>query len=154
MKNIFPTIHGKSRDRVYKIWAKMKNRCLNPNSDNYPNYGGRGITCDPSWFDFNSFLVDMGDPPKGCELDRIDNNKGYTKDNCEWVFHIENSQHRRSSKLTADDVSVIKTLLQYYPHSYGKSKFIRIAELFNVTDRHISDINNGARWGNVGALPV
>jgi len=93
-------IHGQRRQNkgetsgAYKSWAEMKRRCDDPERQNFPYYGGKGITYDFSWKDFSNFYADMGDRPEGLELDRKDNSKGYSKENCRWVTHKENCNNR------------------------------------------------------------
>lgn len=78
--------HRKTKSRVYNVYNGMKQRCLNPNADNYKFYGGRGITICERWLEsFENFYSDMGDPPLNYQLDRKDNSKGYSPENCEWV---------------------------------------------------------------------
>ncbi|MDA2921032.1 hypothetical protein MYX76_16345 [Desulfobacterota bacterium AH_259_B03_O07] len=93
--------HGKGGERVYRIWGGMKQRCYNPKNPSYPYYGGRGIKfCDCcSWEDFKNFYRDMGDPLPGYEIDRIDNNGNYCKDNCQWVTRSEQVRNRRIFKI-------------------------------------------------------
>jgi len=76
----------------------MKQRCSNPNHLAYANYGGRGIGYCDRWERFENFLSDMGEKPKGKELDREDNSKGYSPDNCRWVEKIDNIMNRRCTK--------------------------------------------------------
>jgi hypothetical protein len=75
----------------------MKTRCLDARSDQYPYYGGRGITLCKRWHNFDNFLADMGERPEGTELDRIDNEKNYTPDNCRWAGRVMQAQNRRNT---------------------------------------------------------
>src|SRR5215467_3646307 len=60
----------------YRAWHGMRSRCSDPNVRNYKDYGGRGITFDPRWNDFPTFLTDVGRRPHPeLSLDRIDNDK-------------------------------------------------------------------------------
>ena len=81
---------------LYQTWYNINSRCNNPKVWNYKYYGARGIKV--SWKNKEEFFKDMEENyKKGLQLDRIDNNKGYSKDNCKWVTHEVNSQHRSST---------------------------------------------------------
>lgn len=89
--------HGDTDGRLYNVWCSMKARCFNPNEPAYHRYGGRGIAVCDEWKDdyaaFKKWAMALGyDPeaPRGqCTLDRIDNDKGYSPQNCRWVTQQE-----------------------------------------------------------------
>lgn len=88
--------HGLSDIPEYAVWAAMKSRCLNPDSPHYSSYGGRGISISDDWMSFEHFIRDMGRrPSKRHSIDRVDNNKGYCKENCRWTtqkFQMRNTR--------------------------------------------------------------
>jgi hypothetical protein len=85
----------------YNSWYFMKRRCNCPNQNGYARYGGRGITYDPKWETYEGFYADMGDRPGvGYDLDRIDNNGNYCKENCRWITHAENCKNRGGRRPT------------------------------------------------------
>jgi hypothetical protein len=91
--------HGHSTGRTYSIWVNMRQRCLNPRSPSYKDYGGRGIGVCERWLSFVNFLEDMGERPSGNHsIDRINPNGGYSPDNCRWATAIEQSQTKRLSR--------------------------------------------------------
>ena len=78
-----------SKDPTYQAWDGMLQRCTNSKAPHFKSYGGRGIHVCDRWLNFSNFLGDMGDRPEGKELNRIDNNLGYSKDNCNWVSRTD-----------------------------------------------------------------
>lgn len=85
--------------KIYQIWARIIQRCTNPKATNYHNYGERGITVCKRWRKFENFLEDMGEVPKGQQIDRTDNDGNYCKSNCCWVTAKQNSRNRRDNHL-------------------------------------------------------
>jgi hypothetical protein len=90
--------HGMCHTREYQTWDTMIQRCTNPNATKYYNYGGRGITICDEWRSFENFYKDMGPRPELKTLDRIDNEKGYYKENCRWATASEQCLNRRKRK--------------------------------------------------------
>lgn len=89
--------YGELKNRTYAAWSGMMQRCHNPHSINYINYGGRGITVIKTWQKFGKFWKDMGRKPEGHFLDRINNLKGYSKSNCRWVTPKKSTENRRNT---------------------------------------------------------
>lgn len=89
--------HGLSKLPEYDVWAAMKKRCNNPSHEHYHSYGGRGIGYSERWETFEPFFEDMGPRPgKGYSLDRINNDLGYSKENCRWATNVEQGANRRN----------------------------------------------------------
>lgn len=94
--NCNPTRHGLTGTKTHNTWAGMRARCRNIKDT---RYGGRGITVCKRWEKFENFFTDMGIAPEGKSLNRIDNNKGYSPENCEWTTSIIQANNRRSNVL-------------------------------------------------------
>ena len=85
--------------RLYEVWKTMRKRCKSENATSYEYYGGRGIDVCEEWNDFSKFLADMGDAPKGMSIDRIDNTKGYCKENCRWATPTQQQRNTTRNRL-------------------------------------------------------
>lgn len=92
-------LHGLTGTRVYEVWRAMLRRCNDQRSHAWMDYGGRGIRVCERWMDIYKFLSDMGEPPLGMELDRIDVNGNYEPSNCRWASIETQSRNRRSTVL-------------------------------------------------------
>jgi hypothetical protein len=91
--------HGRSKTRIYHAWQQMRDRCYNDGRPAWKDYGGRGITVCERWnTSFEAFAEDMGDPPYGESLDRIDTNGNYEPGNCKWSTRQEQARNTRANR--------------------------------------------------------
>ena len=93
--------HGMANTRIYSIWSGIKNRCYNKNKREYRLYGAKGITMCEEWKnDFMCFYNwSMANGySDSLSIDRVDNNKGYTPDNCRWADNMTQTLNRSITK--------------------------------------------------------
>ena len=87
---------GNIKSPEYLSWGAMRKRCKNPNVHNYKKYKELGVIVCEEWNDFSVFLADMGlKPSKTHTIERINNNKGYYKENCKWATKKEQQRNTR-----------------------------------------------------------
>jgi hypothetical protein len=125
-----------------QAWRHMLNRCNDPKHHAFDRYGGRGIKVCDRWSDYDNFLADMGQRPyRKAELDRIDNNSGYRKDNCRWTNHTTNMRNRRNVTMTMETARLIRAAKKR-----GKRTQRAIAKAFGISPQQCSVIIQGKIW--------
>lgn len=88
------SIHGQSKSSTWNSWSSMRRR-IRLGESHSKIYGQ--ITIHPLWDVFENFFKDMGERPKGMSIDRIDNTKGYFKENCRWATQAEQNRNRSTN---------------------------------------------------------
>jgi hypothetical protein len=121
--------------RERKSWESMLARCYVPTTRGYGNYGGIGISVCDRWRDsFKDFVGDMGRRPPNTTIDRIDNSKNYTLDNCRWASRIEQANNRSTNRIiTIDGVSLS---VANWARKQGISHFVIYTRLHNGINEH------------------
>ena len=112
-----PRTHGMSSHPVYKRWAAMRNRCLNPKSGSYKNYGGRGINIFEGWKDDPTPFIqwieeNLGPCPEGYSLDRVDNDGNYAPGNLRWANRSTQSRNQRTQRAVSTQEEEILRLFR------------------------------------------
>ena len=117
--------HGASKSKLYGSWRDMLRRCQDMSNKSYPRYGGRGITVCDRWLVFENFELDMGNPPTAdLSIDRVDNSKGYYKENCRWATRKEQSNNTSRNVLFdfRGDKLPLKTISELANFNYNTLK--------------------------------
>lgn len=131
---------------TYHVWVGMRQRCANPADRSYPAYGGRGITVAAEWDQFERFYADMGEKPPGMSLGRIDNDQGYSKENCRWETPLQQGNNKRSSRVITHN-GRSQTVAQW-AREFGMSRQTlryRIESGWNLIDALNSERNKTVR---------
>lgn len=94
--------HGLSKTRLHRIWHSMYCRCYYPTTNQYKNYGGKGIKVCEEWKHIEGFVnfynwAKKNGYEENLTLDRIDNNKDYCPSNCRWITLKQQSNHRTNN---------------------------------------------------------
>lgn len=146
------TKHGLHHTPERAVWSAMKQRCSNPKVPSYPYYGGRGIKVSPEWQDsFAAFIRDMGRRPSAAHtLERLDNSKGYCKENCAWVSRTDNNRNKRTYRTNNTGVSgITRTKEGKFNVSIGKSGKRSYIGRYDTLDEAVAarKAAEEARWG-------
>lgn len=149
---------------LYNTWFNMLSRCYVPFAPGYESYGGRGLYVCERWLTFKNFTSDMGERPFGMTLDRVDNDGGYSPQNCKWANKAQQMVNRRTfgnNKTGATgvvkvgkryesrfDYENVRYRLGYYDTlEAAKNARLQFIEQFNI-DRElaVSNINKNTIW--------
>lgn len=137
--------HGEYYTKLYKVWISMKQRCFNPKSKDYPDYGGRGITICPEWAEsyivFRDWALNNG-YSEGLQINRIFNDNNYEPNNCNFVTAKENTRKRRGQKI--ESMEIAKEIR--YLYSTGNYTQKELATIYGVKQATISLIINNKQW--------
>lgn len=142
--SIVKQVVGENRTKhpLYKSFHAMHGRCRNPNNTHYEFYGARGISVCDRWTGqsgFSNFIHDMGDRPENFTLDRIDNSKGYSPENCRWAskkLQSANTRLPKTNKSGYKGVSLFKKTNRWCSSIYIKGKKHHLG-YFNTIDEAV-----------------
>jgi hypothetical protein len=123
------------RSPVYSVWATMIQRCTNPNASSWQWYGARGISVCDRWRFFENFLEDLGEPPTGTSIERVNNDGNYEPSNCRWATSTEQAANKRTSPKHLAP-SVVAEI--HHRYASGDVTQYELAEMFGVTQGAIS----------------
>jgi len=127
------TTHKLSKHPLYHTWDRMIKRCYKEGSQDYKNYGERGISVCERWKDINSFIEDMYPTySKELSIDRIDNDGNYEPSNCRWATAKIQTRNRRSTR--------------YFPYNGGQISMVEYCEINNLSYDVINKRVNGLNW--------
>jgi hypothetical protein len=133
--------HGRAKkagvrlyDPTYLSWMSLKQRCLDTNHHAYDRY--KDLWYEP-WARFSQFLADMGERPEGMTLDRIDNAKGYSPENCRWATPAMQQRNRKATKLDEEKAWEIRA---------SRDRPTVLARRYGVSLPCICDVLAGRTW--------
>lgn len=121
---------NRTKHELYSTYRSMLERCYRKTNKAYSYYGGRGISVCERWRGpqgFTNFVADMGKRPTGFSIDRTDNDKGYSPENCRWVNKSVQQANQRVSKVNTSGYKGVHwfkkaRLWQVYIDAFGKRK--------------------------------
>lgn len=154
--------HGLSSTIFYKRYTGMMTRCYNLKSKGYENYGGRGITVCERWHTFENFRDDMYESylehrkahhgKWQTSLERINNNLGYSPDNCKWATPVEQSSNKRTPSINSQARLTPKQVVNIL-HCQGSVSSVKLGLLYGVSSTTILNVWNRKYWRNLPTTP-
>ena len=137
------TKHNCTDTKLFYVWEGMISRCNYKRHIAYKHYGGRGIFVCKKWNEFIPFKKWAQEKGyrEGLEIDRRDNNKGYSPENCRFVTHAVNCQNMRSNKMNWVSVDAIRDL-----HNTGSYTYKKLSEIFGISATYASHLIKGKSW--------
>ena len=144
--------HGMTGTKIYMVWKELRARCERITHRHYKNYGERGIAVCEEWSSFIVFKdwAMANGYVEGLSIDRVDNNKGYHPENCQWITRSENSGKDNVGELHwASRLSAIEVLEMRRLYAAGGITHKEIAKLFGMSQSHVTGIINKKKWGHI-----
>lgn len=140
------TKHGFSCNpsKEYNAWMGMRVRCRDKNYHAYHRYGGRGIKVCDRWDDFKYFFEDMGEAPSSIhQLDRINNDRDYSPDNCKWSTPKENANNRKKYSSKSGYTGVFyKERLKKYEANFNVDRKHKYVGVFKTLEEAVNARRN------------
>ncbi len=141
------TTHGMCGTPEYRSWYHMKDRCINLKNKNYQDYGGRNINVCEEWLNsFENFFADMGfKPHSGLTLERWDNEKGYSRENCIWTSRVVQGRNQRTPKNNVSGykgVCWVKRDKKYYSYITANNKRVYLGS-YNIIEEAVEARRQG-----------
>ena len=141
-----PSKYKIQSEPTYSLWKSIKQRCYNPNNQDYNSYGGRGIFISSEWIDNPLAFVNWAKSngyKKGLQIDRVDNDGDYEPSNCRFVTNLVNSRNKRNSVLNPPLVRYIKRMLRI------GMRQIDLANELNVSRNLIYTVASRQTWSDI-----